>query len=209
MVAIRQRFNQKLMTSTSSIATRYVSAVFANMQKGKSSGDLIAEMAAFLNVIDSDELAKKVFFNRVVPVRLKRKIADHIESSMDLSDTTRNFISVLINNGRLHYLHEILQGLNSAQYKSEGYTEIRFETGAKLPANDQGKVNDALSDILQCKPKTTFVYNKRLLGGFKLFFSTKMIDKSLKSKLTMITKKLQATEINLGAKPRKTTKNKS
>jgi len=185
------------MSNTSSIANRYIQAIFASMQSGSTKGDLIAEMASFLDIIDNNVLAQRVFFNRVVPIRIKRQIADNILNSEKFSSTTKNFISILIANGRLHYLHEILQGLISVQTKKDGFTEITFETGTELPVEDKSSVDTELATMLSCKPKTTFAHNTNMLGGFKLYFDSKMIDKSFKSKLNRIQKMLQSTELNI------------
>lgn len=197
MLAIRQSFFiPKVMANTSSIVNRYINALLKSTLKDDKTDTVISELQNFFSIVKkSDEIAK-ILFNSVVPVRIKKEICENILKNQKFNSITVNFINTLLNNNRLHKIEEIISGLVSQTHLKKGFTEIVFETGMLLSDKDQKIINAELKDSLNCKPMTKFVHNDNMLGGFKVYYDSKMIDKSFRSKLNRIKKMLQSTELN-------------
>ncbi len=116
-----------------------------------------------------------------------------ISTQMNLSNVTKNFLSILVTKRRIFFLNKIFKNFLTLVSKQKG--EIKaFLTSSKKLTNDEIKnLNVELSESIGKQVALDYKIDENLIGGLKIQIGSLMVDTSIKNKL----KKYEQTMIEI------------
>jgi F-type H+-transporting ATPase subunit delta len=169
------------MAETATIARPYAEAVFALADKAGASAKWLAMLATMAQVAGNPEMqacisnpnvGEKALYDLVVALCREDFPAD-----------ARNFLRVLIANGRLALLPEIHAQFAELKNEREGVLEAEIRTAFPL---DNAQVNALVADISKrfkrrVQPRVTL--DRELIGGVHVTVGDEVIDGSVRGKL--------------------------
>lgn len=176
------------MAEVSTIARPYALAAF---KQAKEEGKLGAwsEIIGVLATIVSDPLMKGLIANpRVKRADLAGLIID--VGGDALSDTGKNFVRVLAENGRLAYLPEILRIFEEERAESEGRSQVEVTSAFDLDEGQKKQIASAMSKRLGTKIDLSVKVDDSLIGGVIVRAGDLVIDASLRGRMNRLANSL-------------------
>ena len=169
------------MAETATIARPYAEAVFGLAEKAGNSGKWLEILAAMGHVagnpdmqacIGNPNLGAKQLYDLFVAL-----------CKQDLPAEARNFVRVLIANGRLALLPEIYAQFAALKNEHEGVLEAEIRSAFPL---DNAQVTALVADVSRrfkrrVQPRVTV--DKDLIGGVRIKVGDEVIDGSVRGKL--------------------------
>lgn len=134
--------------------------------------DIVRENPQYMTFLTSPQIAK----------------ADKI-SSIDaifggkVENTTKNFIKVLIGNGRAMYLSDIAKQYKKLQREHEGIVYIEAITSIAMDEEQKERLTTKLESTLGKRIELNNIVDASIIGGMKIRMGEKSLDASLKSRL--------------------------
>ena len=102
---------------------------------------------------------------------------------MNLSNITKNFLSILVSKRRIFFLNKISQNFLTLVSKQKGELKTSL-TSSKILTNDEIKnLNIELSQSIGKKVALDYQVDENLIGGLRMQIGSLMIDTSIKNKL--------------------------
>jgi len=132
--------------------------------------------------VDSEDFKK--FLNNPTQTQLSQlETINKISSQMNLSNITKNFLSILVSKRRIFFLNKISQNFLTLVSKQKGELKTSL-TSSKILTNDEIKnLNIELSQSIGKKVALDYQVDENLIGGLKMQIGSLMIDTSIKNKL--------------------------
>ena len=170
--------------STSGAAGRYASAIFDLGRETNALESLETDFAALNTLIsDSDDLSRLV--NSPAYTREnQQKAMSAIMSKAGTSDLASRFVSLMISKGRLSTLPGAILGFTEMLADHRGETVAEVTSAAPLTEAQRDKLAANLKSSFGKDVKIDASVDPSLLGGLIVKVGSKMIDSSLKAKLS-------------------------
>jgi F-type H+-transporting ATPase subunit delta len=126
--------------------------------------------------------------------KLEQRIAilDALSTKMNLGREVRNFLAVLIRNGRLHAFHEVFAAYRREMDERSGISEALVTTARKLDENERKAVESQAAEIAGTKVRATFQEDSSLVGGLILRIGSTVYDGSVRGRLQRLREQLIA-----------------
>lgn len=168
------------------IASRYAkSLIDLAKEKGKLE-EVFADIKSFDSTFESSRELKSLFKSPVIPADKKLAIVKQLFEGKT-SEIVYGFIVLLIKKGREAALHEIVEEFLAQYNKLKGITPVKLITAVKLESGEvQTMVSALKAKELLKEVELHEEVDPELLGGFILQYGDKMIDQSVKSKLSQL-----------------------
>lgn len=169
------------MTEYQTIARPYAHAVF---ELARAAGDYQrwSEALAWLSSIASDTQVQELAQNpRVDKDSLTRLFTDI--AGEKLFDEARNFLRLVIQNGRVFALSNIAAQFETMRAEAEGTIEAELLSARDVTDEQRSKLAQSLSDRLGRQVSLQVVQDPSLIGGAVLRAGDMVIDASVKGRL--------------------------
>ena len=135
---------------------------------------------------------REVLYNPSFKLEQRIAILDQLASRMKLGREVRNFVAVVMRNGRLHAFHDIVAQYRHELDKREGVAEARITTARKLDAKEQRDLEARVATIAGTKVRATFEEDSALVGGVILRIGSTVYDGSVRGRLERMREQLVA-----------------
>ena len=169
------------MAETATLARPYAEAVFGLADKTGSAGNWLGILATMAQVAGNPEMqacisnpnvGEKALYDLVIAL-----------CKQDFPAEARNFVRVLIANGRLALLPEIHEQFARLKNEREGVLEAEIRSAFPL---DNAQINGLVADISRrfkrrVQPRVTV--DRELIGGVHITVGDEVIDGSVRGKL--------------------------
>ena len=169
---------------TSGVAGRYASALF-DLAKDASALDAIQEDLASLGaLIEESKDLRTVVESPLLSRESQTKGMSAVLDRAGAQDLTKRFIGVIIHNRRLFALPDVIKAFREllADYRGEMTAEV---TSAQPLSDAQvAALTDTLSKELRRTIQLDVNVDESLLGGLIVRVGSRMIDNSLRNKLS-------------------------
>lgn len=172
----------------SAVAT-YAEALFeAALEKGNME-ETLADLKDLVDALNTNEELRQFFYYSQAPVAQKRRVVDSLMQGMQ--ETSRNFIKVLMDNGRDEALEEIVLRYEELVEEHLGRVEVELATAVELSPETLERVKARLGGILGGRevvlnPRV----NPELLGGAVFEFGGKLVDGSVRGQFENLRSKM-------------------
>lgn len=175
---------------TSKVAKRYANGLLEFSQETGTTGSLANEMQNIINVLESSKELSAIYDSPFIDSKKKIDISKEVFNGF--SQSSMNFISLVIKQGRESHLKsiakeyirkvEVLNGIQRISLTSA--TQLSRETIDKI-LRESHLVDNAKSFDIKTK------INPTILGGYILRVGDQQIDASVKTKLSNIKKEFE------------------
>ena len=146
----------------------------------------------FSAALDSSSALREVLYNPSFKLEKRIAILDSMAKKMELSSEVRNFVAVVMRNGRLHAFDEIAAQYRSEMDRREGIAEAEITTARKLDATERQELETRVATMAGTKIHATFQEDTGLLGGVILRIGSTVYDGSVRGRLERMKEQLVA-----------------
>ena len=128
-------------------------------------------------------LQLNILNNPVFKSEEKKNIISDIASSLQLSETFKNFLELVAAKRRFNDLPAMLEQFAHLYYQNQGILEVEVESVQKLSAEQGKKLKGGLEKLLNQKIILNYNINPKIIGGLKISYNSVCIDDSIAAKL--------------------------
>jgi F-type H+-transporting ATPase subunit delta len=171
------------MAETATLARPYAEAVFGLADKAGAFAQWQKMLATMAQVAGNPEMQACISNPNVGDKALYDLVIALCRDKEDFPIEARNFVRVLIANGRLALLPEIYAQFAALKNEREGVLEAEIRSAFPL---DNAQVNGLVADISRrfkrrVQPRVTL--DRELIGGVRITVGDEVIDGSVRGKL--------------------------
>jgi F-type H+-transporting ATPase subunit delta len=176
------------MAELSTLARPYAEAAFQRAKQTNSVKEW-SDVLQFLTAVAEDHDLSVIVNNPKVGKERVRQLLmeicqDHIH------DEAKNFLKLLIENGKLHLLPKISVMFEDNKAEDEGYVNVDLYSAFALTKAEQSKYCAMLEKQLNRKVNAVVSIDKSLIGGILAKAGDKVIDGSIRGQIHQLAKRL-------------------
>lgn len=168
------------MAELATVARPYAEALFRVAKSGDMAvwSDMMSRMAEIGAHPDIKELVSN-------PKLSDRQVSDTIFSLLksDIPAEAKNFIEVLVENGRVTLLPEISEQFHALKNADEGTANAQIVSAFEMPAAQIGELVAMLGKRFGRKLNPTVTVDNSLIGGVCVTVGDEVLDLSVRAKL--------------------------
>ena len=163
------------------IAQTYAEALFSLGLEEKKLPKLQDEGKALSEIIEDNEDFILLLNSRFLGMEERKESASKILKDFD--EDIVNLIKVLIDNNRIDYIKDILQGFNSLCNEYKGVKEGLIYSAFPLSKETINKVKNKISQMEKMDVELIAKIDPTLIGGVKVVINSHVYDGSIKNQL--------------------------
>lgn len=169
---------------------RYAQGLINSAKSGEEFDSLYAELSEFDKFLYSHPKLKDTLQSPLLPTTKKTEIAAQILERSSVGNKSRRFLLLLVENGRLMLLPEILEFLPVFWNEEQGIST--FEVSSVIPLSpDQKKCLEEKLVLLEKRPVTlTYKMDRSLIGGLSIRKGNIVYDASIQGDLERLKQKI-------------------
>jgi F-type H+-transporting ATPase subunit delta len=174
------------------VASRYARAMADVIADAKlDSTRAVAQLRSLVAAFQESTELREVWESPAIPVEQKHKVLDALAVKVDVTDRPlRNFIAVLIDQGRIALLPEIVQQVEVELNNRGGRIDAEIVSAREL---DSGQRTALLAEVGRLTGKVVlprFVTDRNLIGGVTVRVGSTIYDGSVRGQLQRIREQL-------------------
>lgn len=170
-------------TSKMELAKRYAQALFQDAV-GQDAADTVAEEFRGLSrLMDECPEFKTLMTSRLICVKDRLEAAFAVADKLGLSALMRNFLGVIIENGRQAVLPEMETVYERLYEEHRGILPVSVVSARELDDGMSRRLSDILNKIFEKDIRLDVRVDPALIGGLTVQVGSVMVDASIKSKL--------------------------
>lgn len=165
-----------------SAASTYAEALFGAARERDELEAVLEDLNEFSSALTGSEELRLFFYGGQVPEREKRGAIDALTEGMQLS--TRNFLKVLVDNGREHIFEDVARRYEDLVKEQLGRVEVEVTTAVELSDESMNRLRERLEKVLEGQEVVLETrVDPHLLGGAVFRFGGQMMDGSVRGRL--------------------------
>jgi F-type H+-transporting ATPase subunit delta len=172
---------------TSRYAQAFADVVF---EKHLDAKDAHRQLTDFAAAWHESRPLREFFLDPSFPVEQKVAFLDKLNERLGMAQTTRNFIAVLIRNGRIGGLHEVLSDFRREINRRLGISEAKVISARKLDEQERRELELRIAGLTGGRVEATYEEDSSLLGGAILEVGSTVYDGSLRGRLERLREEL-------------------
>ncbi len=165
---------------------RYAGALFELANSQGNAAEVEKDLSAFQALYDESADLRRLVASPVFTAEDQDRALKTLSDKAGFSELTSNFLRVIAHNRRLFALPQMIPAFKSLAAKSRG--EVSAEVTTAQPLSDEQATQ--LKDSLTASVGKTVMLDARvdpsILGGLIVKVGSRMVDSSLRTKLTAI-----------------------
>lgn len=143
------------------------------LQEAQSIDQLVAE----------NKVLRDVWSTPSIPAEQKRGLLDAIVKQEGFSKIVRNFVAVLIDNRRIHFLAPIIKQFEIELNQRMGFAEADIRTARELTDQERRSLESHLESLTGKKVRARYSRDQSVLGGAVVQIGSTIYDGSVKGQL--------------------------
>ena len=169
--------------SVEAVARRYAGALADVAIKNGATDDVRSELNSWDEMIRTNADLKGAFANPSIDHGSKEKVLEALISRSKPSDTTANFLRVLLQNSRLTELTAINEKLNEVIDERRGLLSGTVTSARELSEAQRGSFKSAIETQTGKQVHLSFEVDSNLIGGAVTRVGSTVFDGSVRSRL--------------------------
>jgi F-type H+-transporting ATPase subunit delta len=174
---------------TSGVARRYARALFEIAAEDKSVERWSNDLDVIRDLLEEPTL-QAFFANPSVPTDQKMRLLD--SSLTVVQPKARNFVNVLIENGRVAAIGDIVDTFNDDVNRMRGIVHANVTTAVRLNEAESAEIVRGLERLTGRRVTVSSEVDPSILGGFVARIGDRLIDASVIGRLTALRNRLMA-----------------
>jgi len=166
------------------IARPYAAALFELAEESESIAEIEQSLDAVGTLIEESEEFSKFLRSPVISSDEKREAMDAIVQKTDLPEAVSNFLQLVARNGRLFALPAMISEFKKLAADARGELKAEVTSAAPLSKAQLESLSQTLKDKIGKTVALDTHVDPSLIGGLVVKLGSRMIDTSLKTKLS-------------------------
>ena len=152
---------------------------------------VMEDLRMFNKIFKEHPDVRRVFDSLAIPREEKEKLLDELLRKYSVTPITSNFLHVLLERNRIHFLQRILDRFIELVNKSKGILSAKIVTAAPLDRDGIGRIEERLGKITGKTVIATAVEtDENLLGGMVASVGNTIYDGSVRTQLEEMKRRL-------------------
>ena len=165
-----------------SAVSTYAEALFEAALEREELEETLEDLKEFVDALHESEELREFFYGVHIPEAQKRRAIDALTEEMTTS--TRNFLKILIDNGRAEILEDVVPRYEDLVEEYQGKVDVELTTAVELSDEMLDRVRSRLGEILDGREILLETnVNPDLLGGAIVRVGERQIDASIRGQL--------------------------
>ncbi|HZR57964.1 MAG TPA: ATP synthase F1 subunit delta [Terriglobales bacterium] len=176
-----------MATITNTYARAFADVIFdSRLDPAKT----LEESQSIAGLVAQNKELREVWESPAISPIQKRRVLDAIVSRETISRPVRNFIAVLIDHGRMHFLSAIVNELELELDRRLGFTEAEITSARELNDGERRTLEGQVESLTGKKVRARYSRDGSLLGGAVVKLGSTIYDGSVKGQLERIREQL-------------------
>jgi F-type H+-transporting ATPase subunit delta len=177
--------------SLQTIARRYATALADVITERKEATQVQEELKFWERMIAESPMLREVFANPTVSYEKKQKILSELITRTNVRETTKNFLRLLLKNGRLTELAEINRRLAVVLDERAGVVGAHITTARPIADDIRKTIETRLQGMTGQKVRLSFETEDAIIGGLVTRIGSTVYDGSVRTQLELLANKLE------------------
>ncbi len=176
--------------SVTTIANRYARALADVITERRETNEVVAELSSFARMMAGHGQLRDVFASPVLAIKRKRAVLHELLSRMRLRQATANFLQLLLSNGRLHNLDQMLRALARELDTRANIVSAEITTAREISEQEESRLRDKLRAATGKDVRLQFRTDPAIIGGVVTRIGSLVYDGSIKNQLAQMKQRL-------------------
>lgn len=172
------------------IARRYATALADVVLKSGEPETVKAELKTWEQLLTASTDLQRAFNNPSIAHAKKERVLEGLVAKTNPSKTTANFLRVLVHNGRLMVLGDIMERFDSVLEERSGRVGAEVTSARELGDSQRNELKANLEKITGKQVKLNFRVDPNLIGGVVTRIGSTVYDGSVKTQLENLKEEL-------------------
>jgi F-type H+-transporting ATPase subunit delta len=147
---------------------RYAQGLINSIKSGKEFESLSAELGEFAQFFSSHPKIQDAFQSLFLPVTKKKEMVAQILEQSSAGEKIKRFLLLLVENGRLLLLPEIVEYLPVLWNEEQGIATFEVRSVIPLTEDQKKRLEEKLILLEQGPVVLTFITDRSLIGGLSI-----------------------------------------
>lgn len=176
----------------SALAQRYAAALADAAQERKSGEALREGLAEFASLVAGSAELQNLLSTPAIAREAKQDVVAKLTQKLKLSEELRNFVFVLIDQGRTGMLEEIRAAFEAELNSRMNIVEAEVVSARELSAEERKRLGRALERVTGKKVEPRFHLDEKLIGGTTVKIGSTVYDGSVREQLNRLRSQLES-----------------
>jgi len=168
------------------LSGRYATALFELADEEKQLDAVAGDLSAIGAMIDESADLQRLIRSPVISREDQQKAMGALLEAAGIGDLTTNFIGVVTRNRRLFSLPGMIKGYQALLAARRGEATAEVVTARELTDAQMGAIENSIKQAMGTKVAIDATVDESLLGGLIVKVGSRMVDTSLKTKLSQL-----------------------
>jgi F-type H+-transporting ATPase subunit delta len=173
-------------TGATGLAGRYASALFELADEAKALDEVADDLRTLRTMLDESDDLVRLVRSPVIPREEQSRAMAAVLEKAGLSDLTKRFVAVVARNRRLFVLPAMIAAYLAIIAERRGEVTAQVTAAKDLSEQQLTALGDALKAALGSNVAIDVKVDPGLLGGLVVRVGSRMVDNSLRTKLTQL-----------------------
>lgn len=181
-------------TNTASVAGRYASALFELAREQRQLDVVEKDLTSFATMLDGSEDLRRLVLSPVFSAAEQAKALDALLAKAGIGGLAANFVKLLARNRRLFAVGDMISGFRAIAARERGEVAAEVTSAHALSTEQLNALRDTLKSASQGKSiNIQAKVDPSILGGLIVKMGSRMVDNSLKTKLSTLKVAMKGT----------------
>ena len=168
------------------LSGRYATALFELADEETALDDVARDLASVGAMIEDSDDLRRLIRSPVISRDNQLNAIDAVLEAAGVSQLTRNFIGVVTRNRRLFALPGMIKNYQSLLAAARGEATAEVTSAQPLSDAQMSAIENSIKQAMGTKVAVDAKVDKSLLGGLVVKVGSRMVDTSLKTKLSQL-----------------------
>jgi F-type H+-transporting ATPase subunit delta len=174
-----------------SVTNHYARAMADVLLEQPDPATRMAEVHNMAGILASNPDLRQVWETPSIPDDQKRRLLDAIVAKAGVSKPVRNFLAVLIDNGRIPMLEQIVKQLDAEIAERLNLAQAEVISARELGAQEKQQLEQQVARMTGKKVRAKYATDPALLGGAVIRLGSTIYDGSVRGQLERIKEQIQ------------------
>ena len=176
----------------SALAQRYAAALADAAQERKSGEALKKGLEAFASLTAGSAELRNLLATPAISREAKHEVVAELMRKLKLSEELRNFVFVLIDQGRTGMLEEIRAAFEAELNSRMNIAEAEVISARELSSEERKRLSKVLERVAGKKIEARFWLDEKLIGGTTVKIGSTVYDGSVREQLNKLRAQLES-----------------
>jgi F-type H+-transporting ATPase subunit delta len=179
------------MTVTT-IANRYARALADVIVERNETNEVAKELSDFERMMSGHPQLREVFASPVIAIERKRAVLGELLARVDLRQTSANFLRLLLDNGRLQDLDQMMSALTRELDVRMNIVSAEVTTARDIGQQEKAALQNQLKAATGKEVRLRFRTDPAIIGGVVTRIGSLIYDGSIKNQLAQMKRELMS-----------------